>query len=263
MVLFIVSVVAGVAQVGFKLSPKALMPDFKKFNPISGIKKVFFSSRSLVELLKSLIKMFVIGYSVYFLLKDLVLNSASLIELSVSEIVNFMVDSTITLTWKIALIYAVLAALDFIYQRFAFKKEMKMTKQEVKEENKQVDGDPLTKSRIRKIQMMMSKNRMMHDIPTADVVVTNPTHYAIALRYNMQKDGAPRVVAKGVDALAQKIKDVAKENNIPLYEDRELARALYKYCDIGDQVPEKLFQAVAQILAYIFQLKKKRKKSIV
>jgi flagellar biosynthesis protein FlhB len=141
---------------------------------------------------------------------------------------------------------------------------MMMTKQEVKEEHKQTDGDPLIKSRIKRQQYLMAKNRMMKDVPKADVIITNPTHYAIAIKYDLQKDGAPKVVAKGVDLIAQRIKEIAIEHNIPLHEDRQLARALYKTCEIGDQIPNALFQAVAQVLAYVYRLRdESKRKSII
>ena len=141
---------------------------------------------------------------------------------------------------------------------------MMMTKQEVKEENRQTEGDPQIKSRIKRLQFQAAKRRMMQAVPKADVVITNPTHYAIALKYDMGKDAAPRVIAKGVDALAQRIKAIATASGVPLHEDRELARALYKVCDIGDEIPASLFKAVAQILAYVFQMKNyKKKRSIV
>ena len=138
-----------------------------------------------------------------------------------------------------------------------------MTKQEVKEEIRQTEGDPFIKSRIRKIQHTISRSRMMQEVAKADVVITNPTHYAIALRYDLQKDAAPRVLAKGTDEVAKRIKEIAIEHNIPLHEDRELARVLYKYCEIGEQIPEKLFKAVAQILAYVYQLRKNRKRRMI
>ena len=141
---------------------------------------------------------------------------------------------------------------------------MMMTKQEIKEEHKQTEGDPLIKSRIKRQQFQMAKNRMMKDVPKADVIITNPTHYAIAIKYDMQKDGAPRVVAKGVDLVAQRIKEIAIEYNIPLHEDRQLARALYKVCEIGSPIPHSLFQAVAQVLAYVYKVKNENKrKSII
>jgi flagellar biosynthetic protein FlhB len=175
-----------------------------------------------------------------------------------------MLNSAFTLVWKIVLFFAVIALIDFLFQRYKFKKQMRMTKTEVKEEYKQLEGDPQIKARIRKQMFQSARNRMMKDIPTADVVITNPTHVAVALKYDLQKDSAPKVVAKGLDELAQRIKKIAEENNVPLHEDVELARALYKSCEIGDFIPAKLFKAVAQILAYLYQLKKiKKKKSII
>jgi flagellar biosynthesis protein FlhB len=261
--LFIVALVAGVSQVGFNVSMKALKPTGSKFNVLKGIKNVFFSSKSLVELSKSLLKFVVIGGAVYFVIKDLLLQSTTLMELSIDEIASFMINGAFTLTWKIALVYSLIAAIDFIYQKYSFKKDMMMTKQEVKEENKQSEGDPFIKSRIRRVQYTMAKSRMMQNVPKADVVITNPTHYAIAIKYDMQKDSAPKVLAKGVDEVAQKIKEIAVKNNVPLHEDRELARALYKFCEVGDFIPEKLFKAVAQILAYIYQLKNNKKRKMI
>ncbi len=259
-VLFIVSLGANIAQVGFKISPKALMPKFDKINPLSGIKKVFFSSGSLVELLKSILKLVVIGWFTYTFLVHFIIESSSLVELSITGILKFMVSASYGLIWKITMIYIVIAALDFIFQKKKFKKEMMMTKQEVKEENKQTEGDPQIKARIKRLQYQAAKKRMMQNVPKADVVITNPTHYAIALKYNSPEDTAPKVLAKGVDELAQRIKQIAKENGVPLHEDRELARALYKVCDVGDEIPSALFKAVAQVLAYVYQLKNNKKR---
>ncbi|MFA6026731.1 MAG: flagellar biosynthesis protein FlhB [Ignavibacteriaceae bacterium] len=261
--LVLIAFVANVAQVGFKFSFKALMPKAEKFNPISKLKGMLFSSRSVVDVAKSLLKLVVIGGFTYYVLSDSIVKTSALIELSVSEIMQFMLEAAYSLLWKISMIFAVIAVVDFSFQRFKFKKDMMMTKHEVKEENKQSEGDPLIKSRIKRMQLQAARSRMMGDVPKADVIITNPTHYAIAIKYDLDKDSAPKVVAKGVDSLAQKIKEVAVKNNIPLHEDRELARALYKLCDIGDQIPQSLFKAVAQILAYIFQLKNYRKKTIV
>lgn len=256
--ILIVGLASNIAQVGFKLSPEALQPKFSKLNPISGIKRIF-SSRSLVEILKTVLKFFVIALFTYLILSDLIIASAYLDNLNPSEVIIFMLDNAFSLLWKIALLYAVIAAIDFVYQRYKFRKDMMMTKQEVKEEMKQLEGDPTVKGRIRKMQMQAAQQRMMANLPTADVVITNPTHYAVALKYDMTKDSAPEVIAKGVDLLAQRIKKVAAEHNIPLHEDRELARALYKMCDVGDKIPPSLFKAVAQVLAYVYSLKKKKK----
>ena len=261
--LFLIGFIASAAQVGVKFSLKALTPKFSKLNPITGLKNVFASVNSLVELLKSALKLVVIGILSYITISKFILQSTSLVTLTVPDIVHFMIEAAFTLLWRIALLYAVLAAADFIYQKVKFKKDMMMTKQEVKEENKQSEGDPKIKSRIREIQYKTARNRMMQDVPKADVVITNPTHFAIAIKYDMEKDAAPRVLAKGADKVAQKIKEIARQNNIPLQENRELARALYKICDIGDQIPETLFKAVAQVLAYVYQLKNSNKKNSI
>lgn len=254
----IAALASNIAQVGFRLSPEALTPKFSKLNPANGIKRIF-SSKSVVEIFKTLLKFFVIAFFTYLILSDLIVASAYLDNLNPSELVIFMLDNAFSLLWKIALLYAVIAGIDFVYQRYKFRKDMMMTKQELKEEMKQLEGDPTVKGRIRKMQMQAAQQRMMANLPTADVVITNPTHYAVALKYDMTKDSAPEVIAKGVDLLAQRIKKVAAEHNIPLHEDRELARALYKMCDIGDKIPPSLFKAVAQVLAYVYNLKKKKK----
>lgn len=261
--LFLVALVAGIGQVGFHFSLKALAPKFGKFNPFTGIKKLLLSPRSLIEVAKSLIKLAIIGGLTYSILSQFVLKSEALVELSIPQILAFMIDAAYTLIWKLSLAYFLIAAIDFVYQKVKYKKDMMMTKQEVKEENKQTEGDPQIKARIRKVQFQAAKNRMMKKVPTADVVITNPTHYAIALKYDMTKNIAPKVLAKGVDELAQRIKKIAIENNVPLHEDRELARALYRICDIGDEIPSTLFKAVAQVLAYVYQLKNKKKRKLI
>lgn len=254
----IAALASNIAQVGFRLSPEALAPKFSKLNPANGIKRIF-SSRSVIEIFKTLLKFFVIAFFTYLILSDLIIASAYLDNLNPSELVIFMLDNAFSLLWKIALLYAIIAGIDFVYQRYKFRKDMMMTKQELKEEMKQLEGDPTVKGRIRKMQMQAAQQRMMANLPTADVVITNPTHYAVALKYDMTKDSAPEVIAKGVDLLAQRIKKVAVEHNIPLHEDRELARALYIMCDVGDKIPPSLFKAVAQVLAYVYNLKKKKK----
>lgn len=260
----IISFVSNVAQIGFKFTPKALSINFGKFNPLNGIRRIFFSAHSFVELAKSLIKLFVIGLFTYIIISKLIEDTTKLVDLDIEDTVAFMLDSFFALTWKIILFFTAIAVIDFVWQKYKFKKEMMMTKEEVKEELKQTEGDPLIKSRIRRQMILVARRRMMKDIPTADVVITNPTHVAVALKYEMEKDNAPKVVAKGLDELAQRIKQIAIENNVPLYEDVELARALYKSCEVGDEIPVKLFKAVAQILAYIYQMKKlKKQRSII
>jgi flagellar biosynthetic protein FlhB len=260
----VVSIIASTAQVGFKFSWKAITPKLSKFNIFANFKNIFFSSRSFIEILKAIVKLALVAIMSYSVVNKVIADSMGLPGLSVDEIARFMFEASYTLVWRISLVYAFFAAVDYIYQRYKHNENLMMTKQEVKEEYRQSEGDPLIKSRIRRLQMQASKRRMMQDVPKADVVITNPTHYAIALKYDLHKDSAPKVLAKGVDAVAMRIKAIAIENNVPLHENRELARALYKHCEIGDDIPAQLFKTVAQILAYIFSLRKaKRKKSIV
>ena len=254
-VLVAIAMITSFVQVGFKISPEALSPKFDKLNPLSGIKNVFFSAKSFAEVVKTLLKLLVVGGFTYLVISDFIISSTQLPGLSVAEIVNFMLKAAFGLLIKIAMVYAAIAAIDFVYQRYKFNKDMMMTKQEVKEENKQTEGDPLIKSRIKRLQYQRARNRMMSEVPKADVIITNPTHYAIAVKYNMKQDSAPKVVAKGIDEVAQRIKAVAAENNVPMHENRELARALYKTCDIGEQIPSTLFHAVAKILAYVYKIK--------
>lgn len=259
--ILIVSLASGYGQVGFKITPKAIMPKFSKLNPAKGLKNSFFSTRPLVELGKSVVKLATIGLFSYFILEDMVINSIGLVNYTVTEIVAYMMDNSVEFLWRVSLVYVVIAFSDFAYQKYKFKNDQKMTKQEVKEEGKQLEGDPQIKSKIKGKQIEMARNRMLQDVPTADVVITNPTHFAIALKYEVGESFAPKVVAKGQDLLAQKIKSIAKDNNVPMHEDVQLARALYKVCEVGQEIPDNLFQAVAQILAYIFKLKQDNKRN--
>lgn len=250
-------------QVGLKFSPQALMPKFEKLDPIKGFKNKLFSSKTLVEALKSLVKLLIIGLFTYISLSTLILQSTDLLGQSVEEIVSFMSASALSFLWKILIVYAVLSIADLLYQRFKFNKDMMMSKQEVKDEHRQTEGDPFVKGQIKGKQIEISRNRMIMAVPKADVVITNPTHFAVALKYQAGKSAAPVVVAKGMDEVALRIKEVARKNNVPLYEDRVLARALYKSCKIGEEIPEKLFETVAKILAFVFKAKHNKKKSIV
>jgi flagellar biosynthesis protein FlhB len=262
-VIVLAALIVNISQTGFMFNTKALEVKPEKFNVVKGIKRIFFSAKSFVELAKSMIKLFLIAFFAYGVIEDIIIESITLPDFSVSAILNFMIDSAVGLLWRVSLVYAVFAFIDFAYQKYKYKKDLMMTKQEVKEENKQAEGDPLVKGKIKSLQFAAAKRRMMKDIPTADVVITNPTHYAIALKYNPRKKSSPIVVAKGVDEVAQRIKKVAMEHNVPLHEDRELARSLYKMCDIGDEIPAALFHAVAKVLAYIFSLKNKKKRKSI
>ncbi len=261
--IILMAFIANVGQIGFKFSTKALEFKLNKFNVAAGIKKVFFSAHSLTELTKSVMKLVLIGFFTYIVIKGMIIDSISLPDFSIPAIVDFMIDSAVGLLWKISLVFAALAFADFAYQRFKYKKDLMMTKQEVKEEFRQSEGDPQVKGKIKSLQFAAARKRMMKEIPTADVVITNPTHYAIALKYEPSKKTSPVVVAKGVDELAQRIKKIAVDNNVPLHEDRELARTLYKMCDVGEEIPETLYHAVAKVLAYIFGLKNKKKRKSI
>jgi len=210
----------------------------------------------MVELAKNLLKVTIVGGIAYAALDSVMVESVNLMDSDVESVLGFMAKASLGIGLKTGLAFLALAVLDYFYQRFEFERDLRMTKQEVKEESKQQEGDPLVKSRIRSIQRRIAYKRMMQDVPKADVVVTNPTHLAVALKYQAGAMSAPKVVAKGADLIAQRIRALALEHDIPVVEDKPLAQALYKSVDVGEEVPEKLFQAVAQLLAYIYRLKK-------
>ncbi|MGA9121579.1 MAG: flagellar biosynthesis protein FlhB [Bacteroidota bacterium] len=253
--LAVAGLVAGYAQVGSLWAPEAMQPKFSKLNPLTGIKKVLLSRRSMVEIGKNIAKASVVGLVAYVALKDIVGESVVLMDNEPAGIFAFMMHASVWVGIKTGIAFLVIAAIDFFYQRFEYDKTLKMTKEEVREETKELDGDPLVKSRIRTIQRKIAYRRMMHDVPRADVIVTNPTHLAVALKYDPEKMSAPHVVAKGAGLIAERIKTIAREHDIPILEDKPLARALYSSVEIGEEVPEKLFQAVAQVLAYIYRLR--------
>ena len=182
-------------------------------------------------------------------------------DLGLAQIFGMLTKSMYTLSLRISVALLILAVLDFFYQKWQYKRSLRMTKQEVKDEGKETEGDPLIKGKIRAVQRQMAMKRMMAAVPTADVVVTNPTHYAVVLKYESTGMKAPTVVAKGADLLAMRIKDIAKKHNIPLVEDKSLAQTLYKTVEIGKEIPQKLYYAVAKVLSYVYQLKKERKRT--
>lgn len=259
----VLALMVNLMQVGIKLSPQALRPKFEKLNPVTGFKSRFLSSRSAVELLKSLLKMTLIGLFIGFSLSSLILQTTNLLNQSVEEIVSFMSESALSFLWKIVIVYVALAVGDYLFQRHKFKKDMMMTKQEVKDEFRQTEGDPLVKGKIKGKQLELTRNRMIQELPKADVVITNPTHFAVAMKYESGKNSAPVIIAKGMDEFALKIKEIARKHNVPLYEDKILAQALYKTCNVGEEIPEKLFEAVAKILAFVYKAKQKKRKSII
>ena len=259
-VLFVIGIVANIAQVGMKFSLEALQPKWDRLNPISGIKRVMLSVHSVMEMVKGTVKTVIVGIVAYTVVKRLTEEAVMLADAGVLDIARFIVSATLEVGIKVGMAFGVIAAADFFYQRYEFNKQMRMTKQEVKDEFKMMEGDPQIKGRIRGIQRQIAYKRMMSDVPKASVVVTNPTHFAVALKYESGKMSAPKVVAKGADLIAFRIREIAKAHNVPIVEDKPLARALYSSTDVGDDIPEKLFQAVAQILAYILRLKNSKKK---
>lgn len=250
---YIVAMVTNILQVKWKITTKPLRPKFSKINPVSGFKR-FFSPNSLVELVKSVLKLSLIGYVVYSYLKKNMPPIYQFYSLSLNQGIVQVGVLVINLGIRISLFYMLIAALDFAYQKIKFKKDMKMTKQEVKDEYKNQEGDPQIKGKQRQRMQEASRRRMMQKLPEADVVITNPTHYAVAIKYDPELYDAPYVVAKGADYLAQKIKDTAKEHHIEIVENKPLARMLYANVDVGNVVPPELYQAVAEVLAFVYHL---------
>jgi len=250
----IAGLIANIFQVGFQIQTEAMVPKFSKLNPISGMKR-FVSLKSLVELAKSIMKILFIGSIAYLLVKNDMEAFPSLIHQEVGQILVFIARVSLKICFFVCLALIVLAVLDFIYQRWQHEEDLKMTKQEVKDEHRQSYGDPKVKARIRGIQLEMARRRMMEVVPEADVVITNPTRLAIALKFDAREMIAPRVLAKGAGYVAQRIREIAEENQIPIVEEKPLAQALYKMVELGDDIPAELYRAVAEVLAYVYRLK--------
>ncbi|MBL7669362.1 MAG: flagellar biosynthesis protein FlhB [Bdellovibrionaceae bacterium] len=252
-----IGVASTVLQTGFLQVEDAFSPDFNKLNPIEGFKRVF-SLRSLVEGLKSLLKMILIGVTLFLLLRGEFHRVAETMNYSIPELLVYLGSIMGRLMFGVGFIMLVLAGGDYFFQRWELERKMMMTKQEIKEETKQREGDPLIKTRIRRIQREMATRRMMDAIPKADVVITNPTHIAVVLKYDANLP-APQLVAKGADLIAEKIKAMAREHNIPIVENIPLARTIFKTLKIGQVIPRELFVAVAEVLSFVFRLRKKGK----
>jgi flagellar biosynthetic protein FlhB len=252
--LAIAGFIANVMQIGLEIHPEAMGLKFTKINPISGMKR-FVSLKSLVELAKSILKLLFIGSIAYLLVKSEMDQFPILIHQEVGQILVFIARVSLKVCFFVCLAMIALAALDYVYQRWQHEQDLKMTKQEVKDEQKLTYGDPKVKARIRSVQMEMARRRMMEAVPEADVVITNPTHLAIALKFDAREMIAPRVVAKGSGHIAQRIREIAGEHQIPLVEEKPLAQALFKMVEIGEYIPAELYRAVAEVLAYVYRLK--------
>jgi flagellar biosynthetic protein FlhB len=255
-VIIFVGIFASVLQVGVLITFKAIAPKFNKISPLTGLKRLF-SSQSLADFLKSMAKLIIVGFVGYLTYIDKIteLNGLSVSTPESILIYNFTVVAEVA--GKIVLALVAIAIFDYFYQRWHHEQQLMMTKQEVKDETKQTEGDPQLKARIRQIQRAMSNARMMQEVPKADAVIVNPTHFSVAILYDRDVMSAPEVIAKGADHLALRMRTVARENNVPILERPELVRDLYANVEIGDDIPERFYKAIAEILAFVYRLRKR------
>lgn len=249
---FLFALTANVLQGGIVFSTEPLGFHLNKLSPKNGLGRIF-SKNGLVELGKSVLTLVAVCTITYQVISEYMPLYPRMVLMDIRKLVHWTAYISYAVFIRVAVILAILAVLDYCFQKHRFIEKLKMTKQEIKEEHKEMEGDPTTKSRIRRIQREMSRKRMMADVPAADVVITNPTHYAVALSYKMDSMEAPKVVAKGVGFLALKIKELAQEHGIPLVENKPLAQTLYKSVDVGAYIPGDLYRAVAEILAYVYK----------
>ncbi|HEY0009445.1 MAG TPA: flagellar biosynthesis protein FlhB [Tepidisphaeraceae bacterium] len=257
--LMVVAVAINLAQVGLFFSPNKVQPNLAALNPLKGLKKIFGAGQGVVTLLMNLFKLVLITMVAYSAIAGRIGLITGSQQLSHEQIFGLGATIMYDIAFRIAILLLVLSLIDYVYQRYKIEKQLKMTKQEVKEEMKRMEGDPHIKQRRRQIQQQQAMGRIRQDVPTADVIVTNPTHYAIAIKYEAGMT-APKVVAKGVDFLALRIREIAGESGIPILERPPLARALYKHVEVGQEVPEQFYSAVAEILAYVYELNGKAKR---
>jgi flagellar biosynthetic protein FlhB len=250
----IIGFFSSVFQIGWLFTTQPLTPDLTKLDPVKGLGRMF-SLRSLVDLLKSILKVALIGWVAYSTVFDHFKEALILVDTSPNEAVLFLGRVAILILAKVCGLLILIAAIDFLYTKHEMEEKMKMTKQEIKEEYKETEGDPFIKSQIRRIQQEMAQKRMMADVPDADVVITNPTHISVAIKYDTQSMDAPVILAKGADHIAMRIREIARENEIPIIENPPVARLLHKM-DLGSTIPEEMFKAVAEILAHVYSLKK-------
>jgi flagellar biosynthesis protein FlhB len=250
----VLSIGSNVLQGGFLVSSQALKFKFNQLNPASGIKRLF-SKNSLMQLAKSLVMVIVVSIISYQVVCKYIPIYPRLVLMDANQLLYWTATISYEIFIRVAVLLVILAIADYCFQRYQFHEQLKMSKQEVKDEHKDMEGDPMIKGRIRRMQREMARKRMMSDVPTADVIITNPTHYSVALSYKMNSMEAPKVVAKGVGFLAFKIRELAQQHGIPLVENRPLAQTLYKTVEIGQYIPANLFKAVAEILAYVYKAK--------
>lgn len=255
LVAFAVTILATLAQTRLLVSPDQLKPDFSRLNPLEGIKRLF-SARSFFELGKSILKVILVATVVYFDIRPQMHNILLLYTASLAQSVSWLAGVLADVGLKVSAVMLVLGAVDYFFQWFQYEKDLRMTKEEIKEEFKQMEGNPEIKGKIKSMQRQMARRRMMQEVPKADVVLRNPTHYAVALKYDHGKQHAPACVAKGQNAVALRIVEIAEENHVHVTEDPPLTRALYKAVDVGQEIPAEFYKAVAEILAYIYKLRR-------
>lgn len=254
--IMIIGIFANLVQVGIMFTPKAMKVKWSRVSPTQGFKRIF-SPKLIVEMFKTILKMVIIGIIAYFSLKEIINDSSTFIVLNINDSLSKTFNIILSLGFNILIGIIAIAIADYIFQWFEYEKKMKMSKQDIKEEVKKAEGDPLVKSQIKNKQNKIARMRMMQEVPKADVIITNPTHFAIAIKYDISENSAPKVIAKGKDLIAKKIIEIAKNNNITVVENRETARALYKTTEIGQEIPRDLFKIVAEILAYVYSIKNK------
>ena len=256
--LLVVGVTVTFIQIGFLWADKRPFFDFSRVNLISGLKSRLFSTSGLFELGKSTLKLVLIGWVAYSYLQANLIAILELCQMDMMSGITRWIGLAVDLVFRVASFYLVLAVVDYLYQRWQYMRNMRMTKEEVKEEYKQSEGDPTIKGRIREQQRRMARMRMMAAVPKADVIITNPTHLAVAVKYDANSMAAPKVLAKGAQFVAQKIVDIAKKNNVPVTQNVQLARAIYRNVEVDQEVPPELYMAMAEVLAYVYRLKKRK-----
>ena len=258
---FLIAIISNYIQVGFLFTGESMKPQLSRLSMISGAKRLF-GVKAWVELVKSLMKVLLIGYFLYASVRDRLHIYPALQQLNVGQAAVLLGEALMELAWNISLSFLGIAAFDYIYQRWEYEKNLRMSHEDLKQEYKQTEGNPELKSELKKRQRAMAMGRMMQDMKQADVVVTNPTHFAVALRYDPKVQNAPYVVAKGQDQVALRMRELAKEYDLVIMENKPLARALYAQVEIGQGIPADLYKAVAEVLAFVYRLKKKKKRKL-
>jgi flagellar biosynthetic protein FlhB len=254
-IFFVFGFLSNVLQIGFLQNEEALKFDLQKIDPMQGLKRLF-SMKSVVEGVKAVFKVLLVMGVVAMVFKEEITTIPAMMQMSIPMAMAYIGDITLKVLGGVGFLMLVISGMDYAFQRYQLEQQMRMSKQEIKEEYKTREGDPLVKSRIRRIQREMAQKRMMADVPKADVIITNPTHIAIALKYDGSTP-APQLIAKGANKVAERIKEIAREHNIPVVENKPLARTIFKTLEIGNVIPRELYQAVAEVLSYVFRLKKR------